>query len=289
AEIQQAVRFSLFHVLQAGARAERRMIPAKGLTGPGYDGHAFWDTETFVLPVLTYTFPGAAADALAWRHMTLPLACERAAQLGLEGATFPWRTIRGQECSGYWPAGTAAFHIGADIADAALRYAGAPEAVRLERETGLELLGQTARRWRGPGHYGAPGRFRIGGGAGRDEYSALADNHVYTNLMAQRNLRGAADAAERHPDVAADLDVTPTEIDSWRQAADSMYIPYDELRQVHPQSEGFTDHAVWDFEQTKPDQYPLLLNFPYFDLYRKQVVKQADLVLAMHMCGEAFT
>ena len=122
AELQQAVRFALFHVLQAGARAEQRAIAAKGLTGPGYDGHTFWDTERFVLPVLTYTAPRAAADALRWRHATLDLARERARQLGLEGAAFPWRTIRGQECSGYWPAGTAAFHIGADIADAVVRY-----------------------------------------------------------------------------------------------------------------------------------------------------------------------
>ena len=122
AEVQQAVRFALFHVLQAGARAENRAIPAKGLTGPGYDGHAFWDTETFVLPVLTLTAPDAAANALRWRHSTLPLAIERATQLGLKGAAFPWRTIAGQECSGYWPAGTAAFHVNADIADAVVRY-----------------------------------------------------------------------------------------------------------------------------------------------------------------------
>jgi len=122
AELQQAVRFALFHTLQAGARGERRAIAAKGLTGPGYDGHTFWDTETFVLPVLTYTAPDAARDALRWRHATLGLARERAKLLGLEGAAFPWRTIDGQECSGYWPAGTAAFHIAADIADAVGRY-----------------------------------------------------------------------------------------------------------------------------------------------------------------------
>ena len=113
ADIQQAVRFAMFHVLQAGARAEQRPIAAKGLTGTGYDGHTFWDTEVYVLPVLIYTYPQAAAHALAWRGLTLPLAIERAEQLNLEGAAFPWRTIRGQECSAYWPAGTAAFHINA--------------------------------------------------------------------------------------------------------------------------------------------------------------------------------
>jgi len=105
AEIQQALRFALFHVLQAGARGERRPLPAKGLTGPGYDGHVFWDTESFVLPMLTLTLPHAAADALSWRHSILPQAREHARQLGLRGAAFPWRTIHGEECSGYWPAG----------------------------------------------------------------------------------------------------------------------------------------------------------------------------------------
>ena len=130
-ELQQAVRFALFHTLQAGARAEQRAIAAKGLTGPGYDGHTFWDTERFVLPVLTYTVPRAAADALRWRHSTSELARARAVQLGLAGAAFPWRTIRGHECSGYWPAGTAAFHIGADIADAVVRYQDATVGRRL--------------------------------------------------------------------------------------------------------------------------------------------------------------
>ncbi|HEY7198824.1 MAG TPA: family 65 glycosyl hydrolase, partial [Candidatus Dormibacteraeota bacterium] len=144
-QLQQAVRFGLFHVLQAGARTEQRAIAAKGLTGPGYDGHAFWDTETYVLQVLTYTAPDAARDALAWRHVTLPLAKERAEQLGLRGAAFPWRTIRGQECGGYWPAGTAAFHINADIADAVVRYHCATADEEFDRERGVELLVETAR------------------------------------------------------------------------------------------------------------------------------------------------
>src|SRR5256886_9744985 len=121
-EIQQAVRFATFHVLQAGARAEGRPIPAKGLTGTGYDGHAFWDTEIFVLPVLALTLPRAAADALRWRHLILDKARDYARQYGLRGAAFPWRTIRGAESSGYWPAGTAAFHINADVAYAVANY-----------------------------------------------------------------------------------------------------------------------------------------------------------------------
>jgi alpha,alpha-trehalose phosphorylase len=288
-ELQQGVRFALFHTLQAGARAEQRAIPAKGLTGPGYDGHTFWDTERFVLPVLTYTAPRAAADALRWRHATLDLARERAQQLNLEGAAFPWRTIRGHETSGCWPAGTAAFHIGGGIADAVVRYQAASGDEDFECDVGIELLIETARLWRSLGHHDAKGRFRIDGVTGPDEYSAIADNNVYTNLVAQLNLRAAADAVARHPRHAAELGADLEEAAAWRDAAADMVIPWDDDLGVHPQSEGFTEHQVWDFANTSPDQYPLLLHFPYFDLYRMQVVKQADLVLALHWRGDAFT
>ena len=238
-EVQQAVRFGLFHTLQAGARAEQRPIGSKGLSGPGYDGHTFWDAETFVLPALTYTQPSAAADVLRWRHSTLDLARERAQTLGLQGAAFPWRTIRGQECSAYWPAGTAGFHID--------------------------------------------------GVTGPDEYTAVVDDNIYTNLMAQQNMFSAVEAAKRHPDLARRLGVDDEEMASWRDAAAAVHIPYDRELQVHQQSEGFTRLQEWDFENTPPEAYPLLLNYPYFDLYRKQVVKQADLVMAMYIRGDAFT
>ncbi|GIH16502.1 glycoside hydrolase family 65 protein [Rugosimonospora africana] len=288
-EVQQAVRFGLFHVLQASARAERRPIAAKGLTGPGYDGHAFWDTETFVLPVLAYTNPEASADALRWRHATLPIAQQRARQLHLNGAAFAWRTITGEECSAYWPAGTAAYHINADIADAVIRQIDVTGDADLDREIGVDLLVNTARLWMSLGAFGDDDRFHIDGVTGPDEYSAIADNNVYTNLMAQRNLRGAVDAVARHPDLARNLEVSGEEVLDWRRAADQMVIPYDERRGVHPQAERFTDHARWDFEHTPPEHYPLMLYYSYGDLYRTQVVKQADLVLALFSRGDAFT
>ncbi|MFG2359534.1 glycoside hydrolase family 65 protein [Streptomyces sp. NPDC048521] len=287
-EIQQAVRFALFHVLQAGARAEQRAIPAKGLTGSGYDGHAFWDTEMFVLPVLTHTAPAAVAEALRWRYNTLDEARERASQLGLDGASFPWRTIAGSEGSAYWPAGTAAFHVNADIADAVVRYVGATGDTAFEREVGVELLVETARLWRSLGHHDSHGVFHLDGVTGPDEYSAVADDNTYTNLMARQNLLAAADAVERHPREAERLGVDEEESAAWRDAAEAMHVPYNEDLGVHEQHAGFTRYQRWDFAGTRPDQYPLLLHFPYFDLYRKQVVKQADLVLAMYTCGEHF-
>ena len=288
-EVQQGIRFGMFHVLQAAARAEQRAIPAKGLTGPGYDGHTFWDTETFVLPMLSYTAPQTVADALRWRHTILGRARSRARALGLEGAAFPWRTIRGEECSGYWPASTAAFHINADIADAVLRYVTATGDRAFERAIGAELLIETARLWASLGHFERGGDFRIDGVTGPDEYSALMDNNLYTNLMAQRNLTAAAHAATRYKAVARRLKVKRKEIEKWRRAAARVYIPYEPDLEIHKQASQFTDHERWDFKRTRPDQYPLFLHFPYVDLYRKQVVKQADLVLAMHLRGDAFT
>ena len=287
-ELQQALRFALFQVVQSAARAEKRAIPAKGLTGRGYDGHTFWDTETYTLPVLTYTAPDAARDALLWRHSTLPLARERALELRLAGAAFPWRTIRGEECSGYWPAGTAAFHINGDVADAVRRYVAATGDAEFEAGPGFDLLTETARLWASLGHHDAEGRFRIDGVTGPDEYSAVADNNVFTNLLAARNLRHAADAAVRFPERAAEADIDDEEIERWRRAEAAMVVLFDDELGVTPQSEGFTRYRPWDFANTPPESYPLLLHYPYYLLYSSQVVKQADLVFALYVCSDCF-
>ncbi len=289
ARLQQAVRFALFQVLQSAARAEMRSIPGKGLTGPGYEGHTFWDAEAYVLPVLTYTLPEAAREALRWRHATLDRARQRAEQLHLAGAAFPWRTIDGRECSGYWPAGTIAFHVNADIADAVLRYTAATGDREFERDAGIELLIETARLWVALGRWDENAVFHIDGVTGPDEYSAMVNDNVFTNLMAQRNLRGAAAMARRHPDRADALGVDQDEIAAWTLTADAMAVPFDVERGVHQQSAGFTERERWNFDATAPEQYPLHDHFPYFDLYRKQVVKQADLVLALQFAHESFT
>ena len=284
---QQAVRFGLFHVLQASARAERRAIAGKGLTGTGYDGHTFWDTEGFVLPVLTYTAPYAAADALRWRASTLDPARERAAELHLAGATFPWRTIRGEECSAYWPAGTAAWHVNSDIAMAFERYRVVTGDDSLEAECGLAVLVETARLWMSLGHHDRHGVWHLDGVTGPDEYTAVVRDNVFTNLMAAHNLRVAAEACARRPDAADAMGVTSEEAAAWRNAADAVHIPYDDELGVHQQCEGFTNLREWNF--TENTSYPLLLSEAYVRLYPSQVIKQADLELAMHWHSRAFT
>ncbi|MGN6688741.1 MAG: glycoside hydrolase family 65 protein [Actinomycetales bacterium] len=285
--LQQAVRFGLFHVLQAGARAERRGIPAKGLSGPGYDGHTFWDTEAFVVPLLTYTRPEAAADALAWRASTLDVARRHARELGFAGAMFPWRTIRGQECSGYWPAGTAAVHVNGDISRAFDLYRTVTGSSDLEHRGGVAVLVETARLWHCLGHHGLDGDWHLPGVTGPDEYTAVVDDNTFTNLVATQNLQAAADAVRRCPDLARELGVTEEETAAWLHAAEHVHLPYDEELRVPAQDEGFTRLPEWDFEAYR-DRYPLLLHAPYFALYRSQVVKQADLELAIYWYPDRF-
>jgi alpha,alpha-trehalose phosphorylase len=290
APVQQAVRFGLFHLVQASAHAGRRPIAAKGLTGTGYAGHAFWDTEGFVLPVLTATMPQASADALRWRCSTLPVALEWARTLRLPGAAFAWRTIDGEESGGYWPAGTAAFHVNADIAVAAVRQLNWTGDAEFDRECALPLLVQTARLWRGLGHFGDDGQFHIDGITGPDEYSALVEDNTFTNLMAARNLQEAVRASRRWPAEAAALGVEDAELSAWEDAANAIAVPYDETRDMPEQHRGSTRRQRWDFAAAaREEAYPLYKHVPYFDLYRKQVVKQADLILAMHWCGDRFS
>lgn len=286
--LQQAVRFALFQLFQASARLDARSVPGKGLTGAGYAGHVFWDFEAFVLPVLTATAPDAAEQALRWRHATLDRARERARTLRLAGASFAWRTIDGRESSGYWPASTAAFHVNAAVALGAAHHVRATGDERFEREAGLEILVETARLWATLVRRDAEGRCHIDGVTGPDEYSAIVDDNAYTNLVARGNLLAAAEAAGRHPDRARDLGASDGEIGGWVVIASALVVPFSERHGVHEHSAGSTERERWDFAASR-DRYPLHDHHPYVELYRREVGKQADLVLALHVAHEAFS
>ena len=298
-QVQQGVRFGLFQLLQATAFAGDRGVAAKGLTGQGYEGHRFWDAEIFLVPVLAYTSPHLARDLLMFRHATLPAARARASELGLGGALFPWRTITGADVSPYFPAGTAAYHLTADIAHAVGVYVTATGDQDFAAGPGADLLVDTARLWASLGHYDPArgGAFCIDQVTGPNEYTVLADNNVYTNLMAQANLRAAARLCDQlqardqpaYQRLAAATGLQPGETEAWLRAADAMRIPYDAETGIHPQDETFLHPPVWDLAATPASSYPLLLHHHPLTLYRHQIVKQADLVLALHLAGEHFT
>jgi alpha,alpha-trehalose phosphorylase len=298
-EIQQAIRFNLFQILQATARAQDAGVPAKGLTGRAYEGHYFWDTEIYLVPFLTYTSPWIAKSLLRFRYNMLPQARERARQLGHRGAMFPWRTINGEEASAYYAAGTAQYHINADIMYALRKYVQATGDELFLRDYGAEMLVETARFWRDIGFYSDErgGKFCINSVTGPDEYNAVVNNNAYTNLMARENLRYAAQTVESlsaaNPDAYNALvrktALEPLEPEAWKSAAQSMYVPYDEKRDIIPQDDSFLDREPWDFQTTPPDHYPLLLFYHPLNIYRKRVIKQADVVLAMFLLGDTFS
>src|SRR5204863_6191555 len=176
-EIEQEIRFNLFHILQASARAEDAVVPAKGLTEQAYEGHYFWDTEIYVLPFLIYTSPRIAKNLLTFRYKMLPQARARARQLGHRGGLFPWRPISGEEASAYYAAGTAQYHINADIMYALKKYVQATGDEEFLFEEGVEMLVETARLWRSLGFYSPrkDGQFCIHCVTGPDEYSTMVD------------------------------------------------------------------------------------------------------------------
>jgi len=298
--LQQGVRLNMFHLLQSVGRDGKTNMAAKGLTGEGYEGHYFWDTEMYVIPFFLSTHPDISRKLLEYRHHILPHARQRARDLNHPtGALYPWRTINGEECSAYFPAGTAQYHINADIAHAIKRYVESADDVNFLITHGAEMLFETARVWAHVGFFNPHkgGAFCINGVTGPDEYTALVDNNLYTNIMAQQNLSYAAEVAywlnvehpARYAELQTQLSLTDDEISVWRLAAERMVIPYDAASGLYLQDDGFLDRPVWDFDATPDDHYPLLLHYHPLVIYRHQVCKQADLVLAMFLQGSRFT
>ncbi|MBO0692297.1 MAG: beta-phosphoglucomutase family hydrolase [Acidimicrobiaceae bacterium] len=296
---QQALRFSLFTILQATWRSEGHGVPAKGLTGTGYEGHYFWDTEMYVLPFLIHSRPEIARSLLMHRIRMLPDARRRAREVGCSGALFPWRTINGEEASAYYAAGTAQYHIDADIAYALNEYVQVTGDIDLMFRHGVELLVETARMWADLGFFSdrCDGRFVIHKVTGPDEYTTVVDNNLFTNLMAAENLRLAADYVELvrtespsdYRRLVERTGLIDDEQATWRRAAELIYVPYDKAAGVHLQDDRFLDQAPWDFTGTPPEHYPLLLHYHPLVIYRHQVIKQADVVLATVMLPERFS
>ena len=322
-EVQQAIRWNLFSILQASARAENKGIAAKGVSGSGYGGHYFWDTEIYVMPFLTYTLPWAARNALRFRYELLESARARARELSQKGALYPWRTINGEEASAYYAAGTAQYHIDADITYSLSQYVGATGDQEFLSLEGVDIFVETARLWadlgfwrdepahraNGNGNGGSTEgsvdslvdgnlrTFHIHGVTGPDEYNTVVNDNLYTNVLARFNLRRAARAVwelERDdPAAYADLvrrtGLTAEEPHEWAEAAQGMFIPFDEFLGVHPQDAHFLEREMWDLQNTPLDKRPLLLHYHPLVIYRFQVLKQADIVLALFLQGEQFT
>ena len=283
-ESEEALHFNLFHLLQSAGRTGKVSIAAKGLTSEGYEGHFFWDTESYVCPVFTYTAPEVAKKLLEYRASILETAKAHAQLLNLKGALYPWRTIDGEETSAYFPAGTAQYHIDADIIFALNRYLNAHgEDCGFDSEDVKKMTAETARMWLSLGFFNPHkgGKFCINDVTGPDEYTAIVNNNGFTNLMARENLEIAV--------ARAGDQATAEEKADWKKAADNMYIPFDKDAGIYPQDDSFMDKADWDFENTPKANYPLLMHYHPLEIYRHRVLKQPDLVLAQYLLGGRFT
>lgn len=298
--LQQGMRFNLFHIFQSAGRDGRRNIGAKGLTGPGYDGHYFWDTEIYIIPFFVFNHPHIARSLLEYRHSILDAARAHAREMAQpRGALYAWRTIGGEECSAYFPAGSAQYHINAAVAYAIRQYFTATQDWSFIRDYGAEMLFETARIWADLGFFceRRDGAFCINEVTGPDEYSAMVDNHFYTNAMARMHLRFAAEIAEKmkakepkeYAALVKRIGLDETEVNFWKKAVDKMYLPTDPQLGISPQDDTFLTKPVWDFENTPKDKHPLLLHFHPLVIYRHQVLKQADVVLAMVLLGDEFS
>ncbi len=295
-KIQQGIRFNMFHLLQSVGKDGLTNISAKGLTGEGYEGHYFWDTEIYILPFFLYTNPAIAKKLVDYRYNLLDQARKRAKEMQYDkGALYPWRTINGEECSAYFPAGTAQYHINADIAYTISKYMTATEDEGFLVEKGAEILFETARLWMEIGHFNQD-RFHICCVTGPDEYTAVVNNNVYTNLMAANHLKeaylSAAKLKETYPkdyqNIKEKINLSDEEIETWLEASESIYIPYDEERGLYPQDDSFFKKPLWDFEESR-DKHPLLIHYHPLNIYRKQVCKQADLILAEFLLSHLFS
>jgi len=281
-ELTQGIRFNLFHLLQSINKTGDFGIAAKGLTGEGYEGHNFWDTEIFIFPFFLFTQPDIAKNLLIYRYKTLEESRKRARVLGYkQGVKFPWRSISGIECSGYFPAGTAQYHINADIAYAVSQYYEVTGDDDFMKAYGNEILLETARFFIAAGHM-HKGKFKIDCVTGPDEYTALVNNNYYTNKMVQANLKNAYQYLKKFNT----LEVSAKELEGFREAYEKMYLPFDEEQKLIPQDDNFLDKEVWDFENTPKEHYPLLLHYHPMKIYKHQVCKQADVCLADFLVGE---
>ena len=297
-EVQQGIRFNLFSIYQSAGRDGLRNIAAKGLSGEGYEGHYFWDTEIYVIPFFSHTFPEIAESLLRYRYNILEQARQRASVMSESGALFPWRTINGEEASAYFPAGTAQYHINADIAYGIQHYVNTSGDDEFLKKYGLEILVETARFWVSLGYMDdKSGSFRINCVTGPDEYTAIVNNNYFTNIMAKSNLEYAVESVKsfrksslaEYRDIARRLELADEELLEWQKAADAMYLPYDNKLCVHEQDDTFLEKEPWDFSDENKNRHPLLLHLHPLVIYRYQILKQPDVVLANFLQGDKFT
>ena len=275
-DLNETILFNLYQLYTAGGQSSRTNVAAKGLSGEGYEGHTFWDTEIYFIPFFMQVDPQAARNLLTYRYRALDAAKAEARMLGAEtGAKFPWRTINGREASAYYPAGTAQYHINCDIAYATIQYYRLTHDDDFMTSMGWELLLETARFFTHMVHDDGT-HYHIHHVTGPDEYTAVVDDNYYTNSLLQYQLDFIVTHAQSHPDCP----LSSREHAQFLDIAKRLMLPYDEALGIDAQDASFLTKPEWPLSSIPQDKRPLLLHYHPLTIYRHQVIKQADTVLS---------
>lgn len=314
-EADLAVRFSLFQLSIAAPRFEdRASIPAKTLSGFGYRGHAFWDTEIFMLPYFIYTQPDVARNMLMYRYWTLPGARRKAASQGFDGAMYAWESAAtGDETTPRWVpvwvkdrgedelvriwCGDIELHITADVAFAARNYWRVTGDDEFMRDYGAEILLETARFWASRGEWNATrGVYEICDVIGPDENHDHVSNSAFTNGMARWNLEAGLEtlawlrehAPMRAQELVRRLDLTPERLDHWREVIEGLYIGFDPATSLIEQFDGFFELEEVVFEEFEPRVMSFQALFGVEETQRRKILKQPDVLMLLYLVDSAY-
>ncbi len=307
--LQQALRFALYHLSSAANPEDERVsIGARALTGDGYLGHVFWDTDIFMLPFYLHTWPAAARALLMYRYHTLQARGAKAARFGYRGAFYAWEsTDTGDEATPplviapdgqIIPVrnGTEEVHISADVAYAVWRYWEATHDIPFLLHAGAEILLETARFWASRATLESDGHYHIRGVIGPDEYHESVDDNAYTNVMAQWNLERAMEVAHllerRWPEhwatLATRLNLDLAELEQWRDVADRLVTGFDPTTGLFEQFAGYFGLEPVDLAAYEPRTAPMDVLLGRERTQRTQVIKQADVVMLLALLEERF-
>lgn len=310
-DLDRAVRFNIFHLMSTGNEHDDRVnVGAKLLHGEEYGGHAFWDTELFMLPFFAYVFPKTAKNLESYRYRLLDAARANAVKNGYKGAQYPWESADdGTEQCPDWtiePDGTCYRCYVADYehhVTAAVAY-GIYDYVKITKDTsfllkkGAEILMETARFWASRCEYiTEKDRYEIRKVTGPDEWHEPVDNNVYTNYLAKWNLRYVIaliqDLKEHHREdydrIAEKISLTEKEIEEWNLVQSKIYLPKKEGTQLLEQFEGYFDLQEVTIQEYDKNDWPIRpAELKTMKTKETQIIKQADVVMLLHLMGEEF-
>ena len=293
---QQGIRYCLFQLVGTyQGVSEHNNIGAKGLTGEAYSGHAFWDSETYCIPVYLFTNPKAAKNLLMFRYNTLNQARRRAKELDCNGACYPIATLNGDEACDLWQHASLQFQPTSAVAYAIWHYVKNTKDTEFLIHYGFEMLVEIARFFSSRGQYNHDmTKFGYYGVMGPDEFQMMVNHNAYTNLLAKTSMEYLIEVYETYQknhkvqEVMNKLSLKDSEIEVMRKKCQLMYLPYDEKTKIYEQHEGFHDLPHLDIHSIPVTDFPLYANWSYDRIYRNDMIKQPDVLMFMFLYSTQF-